>query len=104
MSILYWKERELRSRYATSSAWHARRQPIPLPDWEHTEPKLVLPFDAFALAALHLQLVKAHRYADATLALNKLRDLATRPQPKVIDTHQFVVQKQDSSIPIVQSS
>ena len=98
MNILYWREQELRQHYAKSSAWHARNRNPPLLDWENTEPKLVLPHDAFALAAMHRRLVNAHRRSDAEVVLNKLLELATRRGP-VADTMRQ--SKQATSIPFV---
>ena len=101
MNTYSWRDEELRRHYATSSAWHAKQRNPPLPIRECTEPKLVLPHDAFALAALHQRLVNSYRYADAELALDKLRELATRPLPPEVNTHQFAVKKQGTSIPLV---
>ena len=101
MNILYWKEHELRQIYTKSSAWHARNRNPPLPDWESTEPRLVLPRDAFALAALHRRLVNAHRLADAVLVLDKLRELATRPCLDADTMRHPVAKTQSTSIPIV---
>ena len=91
----------MRTRYATSSAWHAKKCAPPIANWERTEPKLMLPTDAFALAALHRRLVNAHRLADATLVLDKLRELATRPCPDAADMRHGVAKTQSPSIPFV---
>jgi hypothetical protein len=90
----------MRTRYKTSTAWHAQKR-SPLPEGNRAPTKLFLPTDAFELAAMHKRLIDAHRYADANVVLARLRELATRPDPVEVNTHQFVVGKQATSIPFV---
>lgn len=96
------EERELHRRQAVSSAWHAKRRD-PISDLEPQPKRLDLSLDAFQLAALHRRLIEMHRLGDAAQALNKLRELATRPTTPP-ETHRFGDREEPASILFPESS